>query len=146
MPEHYTKFEPKKELEFPEPVATKQYEHPIGAQVPKPGERFLSHITPHLKAAYNAVKPVAVKAVKYAQDRSEAYVKENERAERRAPKRAARGFGGKMDYNMNPFGAGDGGFNEPPEHKPRSKPRRKLSAAGNAPSMFGIPKHMKHLF
>ena len=112
MPDHYTIIKPKEKLTFPDPVkSSEQYEHPIGPQTPQPGERLVSKVAanPHLNALYNAVKPTATKAIKFAKERSENYVRETQLQERNEHKRKQNtrmSQPSRINYNMNPFGVG----------------------------------------
>lgn len=155
MKGHYQKA-PSVKKTFPEPKATEHYEKELGPEKPSDMERLKSKLSPITGNRFiqGAITAVSTRSAQVAHEMRESPAKE-----RREHGRGRRGESYDTPFPSpppDPFGI-TAPFVEPKrEYVPRRKPakrqhrqaprRTSASRQPQFPQMFGIPKHMRHLF
>ena len=152
MKGHYQKV-PSTKKTFPEPKATEQYEGSVGPERPSEMERIKQKLAPVTENRFikGAISAVAARSAQVAHEIRESPAKE---------RREHRGGRRRESYDMpfpappaDPFGVtgfGMPGYREEREPSPRRRRKRQSNGGSSRqppyPQMFGVPKHMRHLF
>lgn len=148
LADHYKKVKSTKK-EFPEPEKMEQYEKPIGPERPTATDRIKGAVS---SVTGNRFVSGAIGKLK---ERSAEVAREMR--ENKAPKKTRR----FVEPSYSPMGIQDPSFafadpfgmaprNEPQQRAPPRRKRRKRSVSqprsSPFPQMFGVPRHMRHLF